>query len=141
MLRYILSRFAQAVLVMFGVSLLIFYSLHLTGDPAAVMMPPGSSQQEIDNFRHAMGFDRPLLWQYGHYLTGLLHGDLGLSLRYEQPVTELIAQRVPATLLLAVSALAWSTVIGLLLGLVSAASGIYSLACSPLAARPCRYSG
>ncbi|SQC93696.1 Glutathione transport system permease protein gsiC [Cedecea neteri] len=120
MLRYILSRFAQAVLVMFGVSLLIFYSLHLTGDPAAVMMPPGSSQQEIDNFRHAMGFDRPLLWQYGHYLNGLLHGDLGLSLRYEQPVTELIAQRVPATLLLAVSALAWSTVVGLLLGLISA---------------------
>lgn len=120
MLRYILSRFAQAVLVMFGVSLLIFYSLQLTGDPAAVMMPPGSSNEEIETFRHAMGFDRPLLWQYGHYLNSLLHGDLGLSLRYEQPVTDLIAQRVPATLLLAVTALAWSTLIGLLLGVISA---------------------
>ncbi|WP_279050273.1 ABC transporter permease [Cedecea davisae] len=120
MLRYILSRFAQAVLVMFGVSLLIFYSLQLTGDPAAVMMPPGSSNVEIETFRHAMSFDRPLLWQYGHYMNSLLHGDLGLSLRYEQPVTDLIAQRVPATLLLAVSALAWSTLIGLLLGVISA---------------------
>jgi len=120
MLRYILQRLAQSVLVMLGVSLLIFYSLHLTGDPAAVMMPPGSSQQEIDNFRHSMGFDRSLTWQYWHYLTNVLHGNLGDSLRYSQPVTELIAQRVPATLLLAITALGWSTLIGLLLGIISA---------------------
>jgi len=120
MLRYILQRLGQSVLVMFGVSLLIFYSLHLTGDPAAVMMPPGSSQQVIDNFRHSMGFDRSLTWQYWHYLTGVLQGDLGESLRYSQPVTELIGQRVPATLLLAITALLWSTVAGLLLGIVSA---------------------
>lgn len=120
MLRYILHRLAQSVLVMFGVSLLIFYSLHLTGDPAAVMMPPGSSQQEMENFRHSMGFDRSLTWQYWHYLTGVLQGDMGESLRYSQPVTELISQRVPATLLLAVTALAWSTLAGLLLGILSA---------------------
>ncbi|KQN59826.1 ABC transporter permease [Serratia sp. Leaf51] len=120
MLRYILHRLAQSVLVMFGVSLLIFYSLHLTGDPAAVMMPPGSSQQEMENFRHSMGFDRSLTWQYWHYLTGVLQGNMGESLRYSQPVTELISQRVPATLLLAVTALAWSTLAGLLLGILSA---------------------
>lgn len=120
MLRYILQRLAQSVLVMLGVSLLIFYSLHLTGDPAAVMMPPGSSQQEIDNFRHSMGFDRSLTWQYWHYLNNVLHGNLGDSLRYSQPVTELIAQRVPATLLLAITALGWSTLVGLLLGIISA---------------------
>ncbi|CPR21155.1 Dipeptide transport system permease protein DppB (TC 3.A.1.5.2) [Brenneria goodwinii] len=105
---------------MFGVSILIFYSLHLTGDPAAVMMPPGSSQQEIDHFRHSMGFDRPLLWQYGHYLYGVLQGDLGDSLRYSQPVATLIGDRVPATLLLAVTALSWSTAVGLTLGIISA---------------------
>lgn len=120
MLRYILQRLGQSLLVMLGVSLLIFYSLHLTGDPAAVMMPPGSSQQEIANFRHSMGFDRSLSWQYWHYLSGVLHGNLGDSLRYSQPVTELIGQRVPATLLLALTALAWSTLVGLLLGIVSA---------------------
>ncbi|KAB7896691.1 ABC transporter permease subunit [Rouxiella sp. S1S-2] len=120
MLRYILQRLAQSVLVMLGVSLLIFYSLHLTGDPAAVMMPPGSSQQEIDNFRHSMGFDRSLTWQYWHYLSSVLQGNLGDSLRYSQPVAELIAQRVPATLLLAITALGWSTLAGLLLGIISA---------------------
>jgi len=120
MLRYILARLGQSVLVLFGVSLLIFYSLHLTGDPAALMMPPGSSQQEIADFRHSMGFDQPLVWQYGHYLHGLLQGDLGNSLRYSQPVSSLIAERIPATLLLAVTALLWSTVLGLLLGIVSA---------------------
>lgn len=120
MLRYILQRLGQSVLVMFGVSLLIFFSLHLTGDPAAVMMPPGSSQQEIEHFRHSMGFDRPLTWQYWHYLTDVLQGNLGESLRYSQPVTELIGQRVPATLLLAITALLWSTLVGLLLGIISA---------------------
>ncbi|MFZ4835346.1 ABC transporter permease [Rouxiella sp. Mn2063] len=120
MLRYIMARLGQSILVMFGLSILIFYSLHLTGDPAAVMMPPGSTQQEIDSFRHSMGFDRPLLWQYGHYLNEVLHGNLGDSLRYSQPVTSLIGERVPATLLLAVTALAWSTIAGLLLGILSA---------------------
>lgn len=119
MARYLISRFLQALLVMLGVSALIFYSLHLTGDPAAVMMP-GSSQQEIAHFRHSMGFDRPLLWQYAQYLNRLLHGDFGLSLRYDQPVIALIVQRLPATALLAVTALAWSTAVGLLLGLAGA---------------------
>ncbi|AEX52272.1 ABC transporter permease [Rahnella aquatilis] len=138
MLRYILQRLGQSVLVMFGVSLLIFYSLHLTGDPAAVMMPPGSSQQEIDNFRHSMGFDRSLTWQYWHYLTGVLQGDLGESLRYSQPVTELIGQRVPATLLLAITALLWSTVAGLLLGIVSA---LYQNSLWDLVSRLLAFSG
>ncbi|MCS3433536.1 ABC transporter permease [Klebsiella sp. BIGb0407] len=138
MLRYILQRLGQSVLVMFGVSLLIFYSLHLTGDPAAVMMPPGSSQQEIDNFRHSMGFDRSLPWQYWHYLTDVLQGNLGESLRYSQPVTELIGQRVPATLLLACTALIWSTIVGLLLGIVSA---LYQNTPWDLVARLLAFSG
>ncbi|MDC9818516.1 ABC transporter permease [Pectobacterium polonicum] len=120
MLRYILARIGQSVLVMLGVSALIFYSLHLTGDPAAVMMPPGSTQQEIDHFRRSMGFDQPLLWQYVNYLYDLLHGNFGESLRYNQPVTDLIGQRVPATLLLATTALAWSTLVGMILGIISA---------------------
>ncbi len=109
MARYLISRFFQALLVMFGVSLLIFFSLHLTGDPAAVMMPPGATSQEIADFRHAMGFDRPLLAQYADYAGHLLRGDLGDSLRYGQPVSTLIAERLPATALLALTALAWST--------------------------------
>lgn len=120
MLNILLHRLGQSVLVLFGVSLLIFFSLHLTGDPAALMMPPGSSQQEIDIFRHSMGFDRPLLWQYGHYLSGVLQGDFGESLRYSQPVLALIGERLPATALLAVSALVWSSLLGLLLGIISA---------------------
>ena len=120
MLNLLLNRLGQSLLVLLGVSLLIFFSLHMTGDPAALMMPPGSSQQEIDTFRHSMGFDRPLWWQYGHYLSGVLHGNFGDSLRYSQPVLTLIADRLPATALLAVSALAWSSLLGLLLGIISA---------------------
>lgn len=120
MMTILINRLGQSVFVLFGVSLLIFFSLHMTGDPAALMMPPGSTQQEMADFRHSMGFDRPLLWQYFHYLTGVLHGDFGESLRYSQPVLSLITERLPATALLAVSALAWSSLLGLLLGIVSA---------------------
>lgn len=135
MLNILLNRLGQSVLVLLGVSLLIFFSLHMTGDPAALMMPPGSSQQEIDTFRHSMGFDQPLIWQYGHYLNGVLHGDFGESLRYSQPVLALIAERLPATALLAVSALAWSSLLGLLLGIISALRphSFWDLACRLLA--------
>jgi len=117
---FLLRRFAQAPLVLLGVSLVVFLCLHLTGDPAALMLPPSASAQEIMDYRHAMGFDLPLWQQYVNYLTALLHGNLGVSQRYGQPVGKLILERVPATVLLAVVSLAWSTVAGFALGIGSA---------------------
>ncbi|MDK8875148.1 ABC transporter permease [Paracoccus sp. SSJ] len=119
-LRFLLSRALQGLAVMLGVSALVFFALFLTGDPAALMMSPDASQAEIEAFRRAMGFDDPIWLQYLRFLGNLLQGDLGLSLRYQRPATDLLWERLPATALLALSALIWSSAIGMVLGVVSA---------------------
>ena len=119
-LRFLLSRAVQGLIVMFGVSLLVFFALFLTGDPALLMMAPDSSAAEIAAFREAMGFDDPIIVQYGRFLVDALQGDLGLSLRYSRPAMDLLAERVGATALLALSALLWSSVLGFLLGAIAA---------------------
>ncbi|RDD71491.1 ABC transporter permease [Paracoccus versutus] len=119
-LRFLLSRALQGLVVMLGVSALVFFALFLTGDPAALMMSPDASQAEIEAFRRAMGFDDPIWLQYLRFLGNLLQGDLGLSLRYQRPATDLLWERLPATALLALSALIWSSAIGMVLGIVSA---------------------
>jgi peptide/nickel transport system permease protein len=113
-------RLCQAALVMLGVSAIVFFSLFLTGDPAALMLPPDASRAEIAAFRRAMGFDDPLALQYLRYVGRLLQGDLGRSLRFEAPALGLVLERVPATALLAVAALAWSTLAGFALGVIGA---------------------
>ncbi|OWJ69102.1 ABC transporter permease [Inquilinus limosus] len=120
MARYLLDRALQSLVVLLGVSAIVFFALHLTGDPAALMLPPDASREEIERFRVAMGFDAPLLLQYLRYLGAVLQGDLGTSLRFQQPVLGLVLERLPATALLAVAALAWSTLAGFLLGIVGA---------------------
>jgi peptide/nickel transport system permease protein len=120
MTRYLISRLGQSVVVLLGVSVIVFCSLYLTGDPAALMLPPTASRAEIDAFRHAMGFDDPMAVQYLRYVGHALRGDFGTSLRFGRPVTGLIAERVPATVLLALTALAWSTCLGFLVGIVAA---------------------
>jgi peptide/nickel transport system permease protein len=118
--RYLLGRAGQSLIVLLGVSAIVFFSLHLTGDPAALMMPADASREEIARFRAQMGFDDPVIVQYARYLGALLTGDLGTSLRFSQPALQLVLDRVPATALLAVAALAWSTLAGFLLGIAGA---------------------
>ncbi|GGB22765.1 ABC transporter permease [Allosediminivita pacifica] len=119
-LRFLLSRAIQGLIVMFGVSLLVFFALFLTGDPAILMMAPDSTAAEIAAFREAMGFNDPIIVQYGRFLVEALQGDLGTSLRYSRPAMDLLADRLGATALLALSALLWSSLLGFLLGAVAA---------------------
>jgi peptide/nickel transport system permease protein len=118
--RFLARRLAMAVVVLLGVAAIVFFSLFLTGDPAALMLPPDASRAEIDRFRHAMGFDAPVALQFLRYLVQVGHGDFGTSLRFGQPVLGLIAERLPATALLAVTALGWSTLAGFAFGIAAA---------------------
>jgi peptide/nickel transport system permease protein len=120
MTAYLTRRLGQSLIVLLGVSIIVFASLYLTGDPAALMLPPSASRAEIDAFRHAMGFDDPLATQYLRYLGHALTGDFGTSLRFGSPVTGLIAERIPATVLLALVALGWSTLLGFAFGILAA---------------------
>ncbi len=120
MTRYLFQRLAQSVVVLIGVSAVVFFSMFLTGDPAALMLPPDASRADIAAFRHAMGFDDPAIVQYLRYLGHAARGDFGTSLRFQRPVLALIAERLPATALLAVAALAWSTLAGFVFGIIAA---------------------
>jgi ABC-type dipeptide/oligopeptide/nickel transport system permease component len=119
-LSFIASRVLQGIVVMFGVSIIVFFALFLTGDPAAIMMPPSASRAEIEAFRQAMGFSDPIWVQYIRFLGGVFQGELGNSLRFQRPALDLLVERLPATALLACVALLWSSVIGFALGIIAA---------------------
>lgn len=122
MITYIVNRLALSVIVIFGVSVLVFSMLHLVpGDPVVVMLSEQSSTQDAQALRHELGLDQPLYVQYGRYVDRVLHGDLGRSIRLRRPVLELIAVRFPNTLQLAVASLGLATMVGVAVGTMSAA--------------------
>jgi peptide/nickel transport system permease protein len=120
MAAYVARRIAQTLAVVLGVSVLSFGMMFLTGDPTMVMAGENWTQQQIEQFRHQMGFDRPWFVQYGAFLAHALRADFGVSIRQQQPVFQLIAQRIPATLELAGSAMAITIAVGIPLGMQAA---------------------
>jgi peptide/nickel transport system permease protein len=120
MAAYVARRIAQTVIVVLGVSVLSFGMMFLTGDPTMVMAGENWTRQQVEEFRHQMGFDRPWLEQYGTFVTHALRGDFGISIRQQQPVFQLIVQRIPATLELAGSAMAITVAAGIPLGIQAA---------------------
>jgi peptide/nickel transport system permease protein len=120
MTAFLIRRIAGAFGVVAGVAVVVFIILHLTGDPAAAMMPLESTQAEIAAFRHAQGFDRPLWVQFASFAWNLLHGNFGLSLRHGEPALGLALERVPASAELAVTALVLAVVVAVPAGTVAA---------------------
>ena len=120
MLTYLARRAIGALWALAGVAIVVFIILHLTGDPTSVMMPPEATRAEMDAFRHAQGFDRPLIAQFGSFALAAAHGDLGLSLRHQEPAMRLAVERLPATMELAGSAFLIVLLIGVPAGVLSA---------------------
>jgi peptide/nickel transport system permease protein len=120
MTAYVLRRLVLAVLVIFGVSVVTFFLTFLSGDPADLMLPPGATPEQMAKFRREWGFDDPIYVQYGRFLTRALHGDLGTSLRHGEPALPLIAERLPATLELTLTAMVVAIVVAIPLGVLSA---------------------
>ena len=121
MLSYIFRRLVLTLPVFFGVATLVFSLIHLVpGDPAQAMLGDGASPEDIAQLRTRLGLDRPLVEQYWRYLKGLGQGDLGTSLRTQQPVTTQIAERLPATAELASAAMLVAVALALPLGLIAA---------------------
>src|SRR5437016_6695662 len=106
MLRYLSLRVLYTLPVIWLVVSVVFLLIHLVpGDPILQMLGEGAPAADVQATRHAYGLDAPLGEQYLHYWKGVLHGDLGPSLRFNQGVGTLIAQRYPYTLQLTVAAL------------------------------------
>jgi ABC-type dipeptide/oligopeptide/nickel transport system permease component len=117
---YIVQRILLAVLVVFGVSIITFFLTFLSGDPVVLMLPTDASSEQIARFRQDWGFDRPIIVQYGSFLWRALQGDLGTSLRHGTPALPLIAERLPATFQLTVTAMLLAVGLAIPLGVISA---------------------
>lgn len=121
MQRYLARRLLQMIPVMGLLTLIIFVVIRLKGDPIAQLAPVDlMTPQEIEQVRHAYGFDRPILVQYASFLAGLSRGDFGTSFRYRQPALPLVLERLPKTVQLASAAVVVAWMIAIPLGIITA---------------------
>jgi peptide/nickel transport system permease protein len=119
--RYLARRLAGAIPVLAGVATLVFLLIHLVpGDPVQAMLGESAAASDVADLRAKLGLDRPLAVQYGDYLTGLAHGNLGQSFRFNTPVAHEIGQRLGATAELALSAVLVAVMLALPLGVIGA---------------------
>jgi peptide/nickel transport system permease protein len=115
-----IGRVGQALLGLFALTLLLFVMVRLTGDPAYFLTGPGATAEDRARVRVQLGLDKPLPVQYVTYVGNLLQGDLGNSFRFKIPVSELIMQRLPPTLLMAGAAVLVIIAVAMPLGIYSA---------------------
>ncbi|MGG1656275.1 nickel ABC transporter permease [Geobacillus thermopakistaniensis] len=117
----IVRRFFQLILLLVGISFLVFTSMYIApGDPATIIAGPTASQSDIEAIREDLGLNDPFLVQYGRYMNGLFHGDLGYSYQTKQPVWDAIMTRFPNTLKLAIASIIVAVIIGVVAGIISA---------------------
>ena len=121
MSRYLLRRLINTLIVLAGVSAVTFFMLRLTGDPITLLLPLDATPQAVAELRTQLGLDAPLPVQYVRYMSALMQGDFGQSLRYRKPAFALFIERFPATLELVAASLAVSLLLGLPLGILAAA--------------------
>ena len=121
MARFVLRRALQSAVVLVGVTLVVFLLLQLVpGDPVRVALGTRFDQETYDALRERAGLDQPLPVQYASYLGHALTGDLGVSFRTGQPVSQIVLERLPATLSLAVTAVLFALLVAFPLGIVAA---------------------
>lgn len=122
-LEYIARRLAMAVLVLVSVSVITFFIARvIPSDPAAAWVGPHPTHEQIEQARRELGLDRPLYEQYLRYMGGLLHGDLGTSVKTHQPIASDIKVFLPATMELVLAGMVMAVVIGIPLGVLSGAN-------------------
>jgi len=118
---YIVKRLAMLVPVMLGVSIIAFSLIHLApGDPARTMLGERATQEQLNEIREKYGLDKPLYIQYGIWLNGVLHGDLGRSITTHDEVAKEIGDRFPNTMELAIAAMLFAVIVGVFAGIISA---------------------
>ncbi len=119
--KYILKRCLKTIPIVLGVTLIAFLILHLTpGDPAQIMLGPYATEANIQALKEKLNLDRPLPIQYLTWLKNIVRGDFGTSIRWNRPVTVVVAERIGITLILTSAGLFISVVLGVLLGVGAA---------------------
>jgi len=120
MKKFIVKRAGLALVSLFLLSLTIFFLMRVTGDPAVLLAEPGASQADLDAIRAQFGLNKPLWIQYLSFVSHLVRGDFGQSFYYRTDVFELYLSRLPASLLLASAAMAFSLIVGIPTGIIAA---------------------
>lgn len=121
MIQYSIRRVFAAIPVVFGVLLMVFILARvIPGDPCRAILGEKATQEACEDFNRRKGLDRPVPVQFGYYLRDLAQGDLGNSLRFGRPVTEILEERLPLTVELSLSALSIALIIGIPAGILAA---------------------
>jgi len=119
-LRTVVTKIVTAIIVLLCVATVAFFLVRLSGDPVKLLLPPDATADQEATLRASLGLDRPLITQYLDYLAGLLRLDFGTSLVYDQPVADVLLERLPATLQLAAAAMVLALVISVPAGIIAA---------------------
>jgi peptide/nickel transport system permease protein len=117
---YLFQRLVQGVLVLLGVTTIVFALTFVAGDPASTLAPLDTTPAELEAFRHNMGLDRPVPIQYVDFLAHAVRGDFGMSYSSHEPAMGVVLERLPATLRLTGAAVLFALVIAVPLGLLAA---------------------
>ncbi len=120
MLQYLFKRLWHTVYVIIGISVISFFFIHLSGDPVMLMLPADASNQEIEDLREQLGFNDPIYVQYLRFAWQALRGEFGESMYYKVPAMQLILERLPASLELALAAMLIALVVAVPIGIISA---------------------
>ena len=120
MKTFLLKKLMQIIPVLFIISFIVFLLVYVAGDPVLLMLPDDATPEDIEALRSALGLDKPFITQYCIYLTNMLKGDFGRSFRYNQPALPIVLERLPASLQLTFSAIIFSIVVSIPLGIWSA---------------------
>ena len=120
MIAFILRRLLQGILVMLVVGFIAFSLFNFVGDPVSLMLPPEATQADRDQMRQTLGLDKPFYVQFVTFIANAVQGNFGISLRLGRPVSVLLAERLPATLELALTAAIIGLTIGIPVGVYTA---------------------
>ena len=118
--RFVVRRIAQGLIVIFGVTVVVFVATRLIGDPVDVMLPLEATPAERAAFSHQLGLDRPIIVQFVDYVGQVARGDFGDSLWQDRPALQIIGERLPLTLELVFSAMALAVLVAIPLGTIAA---------------------
>jgi ABC-type dipeptide/oligopeptide/nickel transport system permease component len=120
MRRFVLRRLGYALISLFLLSITIFVLVRVTGDPTVLLVEPGASKADIEALRAELGLDRSMFVQYLTFVRDVVRGDFGRSFYYRTPVLELYLSRLPNSLILALTAMAFSLILGIPTGILAA---------------------
>lgn len=121
MTGFLLRRLGQTIPIALFVATLVFSLIHLIpGDPVEMMLGEGAQRSQVDELRHDLGLDRPLTAQYLSFLSGLVRADLGISLHFREPVSQILARHYPATIELTLASMLVALFVSIPLGVVAA---------------------